>query len=234
MALSLAGCQGPGDAAQKAGGAREFPEADRPVSPGGLAAFSTEVERDSMNEAEVVMNLAEIEPGMTVADIGAGAGYYTIRLAQRVGSKGRVLAEDIDATVIRELGLRVERERLANVSIKQGTSDDPSLPENSFDRIFLVHMYHEVAEPYAFLWNLRPALRQGGKVIVVDVDRASDAHGLPPELLFCEFAALGFRLSEFVRKAELQGYYAQFEAVGGRPGPAEIVPCRLSGETGQK
>jgi hypothetical protein len=87
-------------------------------------------------------------------------------------------------------------------------------------------MYHEVAEPYAFLWRLRPALKPGGRVIVVDVDRPTGDHGIPPSLLFCEFGAVGFRLTQFVRKPELQGYFAQFEAAGDRPGPAAIRPCR--------
>ncbi|WP_419145032.1 class I SAM-dependent methyltransferase [Novosphingobium mangrovi (ex Hu et al. 2023)] len=227
---ALAGCTPSEADADRPATSRDFPVPDRPISPGGSTAFSNEVQRDSVNEAKVVMDLARISEGMTVADIGAGDGYYTVRLAQRVGSSGRVLAGDIDPEVIQKLGLRVERERLENVSIKLGTPDDPRLPENSFDRIFLVHMYHEVSEPYAFLWRLRPALREGGKVIVVDVDRSTGEHGMPPELLFCEFAAVGFRLSQFVRKPELQGYYAQFEASGGRPGPEAIVPCRMSSE----
>jgi ubiquinone/menaquinone biosynthesis C-methylase UbiE len=113
--------------------------------------------------------------------------------------------------------------------------EDPKLPDKSFDRIFMVHMYHEVSEPYAFLWNLRPALKPGGSVIVVDVDRPTDRHGIPPDLLFCEFAAAGFRLAEFVRKPEVTGYYAKFEAAGPRPAPAAIVPCRLgAGAAGQR
>jgi ubiquinone/menaquinone biosynthesis C-methylase UbiE len=205
--------------------AREFPRAYRPVSKSGANQFSTEVKRDSFNEAQTVMDLAEIGQGMTVADIGAGEGYYTVRLAERVGSQGRVLAQDIDSGALRRLGARVVRERLDNVSIKLGAEDDPKLPPASFDRIFLVHMYHEVTEPYAFLWRLRPALRDSGRVIVVEVDRPSDEHGLPPALLFCEFASLGFRLKEFVRKPELQGYFAQFEASEPRPAPSAIKPC---------
>lgn len=210
--------------------ARAFPRADRPVSELGANRFATETERDSVNEAQTVMDLAELGEGMTVADIGAGEGYYTIRLAERVGGEGRVLAQDIDPEAVRKLGLRVERERLDNVSIKLGAPDDPGLPEDSFDRIFLVHMYHEVEEPYAFLWRLRPALRETGKVIVVDVDRPTDKHGIPPALLFCEFGALGFRLSEFVRKPALQGYYAQFEVEKDRPAPENIETCRLADE----
>jgi ubiquinone/menaquinone biosynthesis C-methylase UbiE len=210
---------------------RDFPRAYRPVSALGGNSVSSEQARDDRREAETVMDLANIQPGMTVADIGAGEGYYTVRLAAEVGTRGRVLAQDIDEAAIKRLGSRVERERLDNVSIKLGAEDDPRLPENSFDRIFLVHMYHEVSEPYAFLWRMRPALRQGGQIIVVDVDRPTDQHGIDPRLLFCEFSQVGFRLVEFVRKPELAGYYAQFEAVGDRPEPYEIEPCRQPGKT---
>ena len=221
----LAGCSSKPPDSGRPATAREFPHAYRPVSATKGNGFSTEAQRDSLNEAQKVMDLAAIKEGSTVADIGAGEGYYTVRLGARVGRKGRVLAEDIDPQVVQRLGLRVERERLDNVSIKLGTADDPRLPEASFDRIFLIHMYHEVSEPYAFLWRLRPALRPGGKVIVVDVDRPTGDHGIPPPLLFCEFASVGFRLSQFERKPELQGYYAQFEAAGNRPAPAAIKPC---------
>jgi len=209
--------------------ARMFPRADRPVSRLGANGFSSEVARDSVNEARTVMDMAGVAKGMSVADIGAGEGYYTVRLAQRVGQDGRVLAQDIDPGAVRDLGLRIERERLENVSIKQGAEDDPGLPANSFDRVMLVHMYHEVGEPYAFLWRLRPALRPGGSVVVVDVDRDTDTHGIPPALLFCEFEAVGFRLAEFVRKPKMQGYYARFEARGPAPAPDAIRPCRLAG-----
>jgi ubiquinone/menaquinone biosynthesis C-methylase UbiE len=226
----VAGCGGRDDQSDRPRTARDFPRADRPVSKPGSNAFSTEVQRDQVNEAETVMNLADIRAGITVADIGAGEGYYTVRLAERVGKKGRVLAQDIDEKALQRLGRRVERERLDNVSIKLGAPDDPRLPTGSFDRIFMVHMYHEVSEPYAFLWRMRPALRPGGRVIVVDIDRPTDQHGIPPALLFCEFGRLGFRLTQFVRKPELQGYYAQFEAVGQSPQPAAIEPCRWNGK----
>ena len=234
--LLIGGCNAePGDKdSGRAVTSREFPEPYRPVSELGKNSVSSKRSRDDRNEATTVMDLARIANGMTVADIGAGEGYYTVRLAERVGKTGRVLAQDIDKAALQRLGLRVERERLDNVSIKLGAEDDPRLPEKSFDRVFLVHMYHEVTEPYAFLWRLRPALRDKGQVIVVDVDRPADQHGISPKLLFCEFDHVGFRLVEFVRKPELAGYYAQFEAVGERPKPSEIDPCRQPGEATTK
>jgi ubiquinone/menaquinone biosynthesis C-methylase UbiE len=227
LLMAVAGCAQPQNS-DRAESAREFPLPHRPVSQLGANSVSSEEARDDRREAVTVMDLAQIRPGMTVADLGAGDGYYTVRLSERVEPRGRVLAQDIDANALRRLGTRVERERLDNVSIKLGAADDPRLPENSFDRIFMVHMYHEVEEPYAFLWRLRPALRKGGQVVVVDRDRPTDQHGIAPRLLFCEFEAVGFRLVEFVRKPEIAGYYAQFEARGDRPRPAAIRPCRLA------
>ena len=115
--LALMGCDfaeglGGGD-----GNTRTFPKPDRPVSGLGSNSFSTEDARDQRGEAESVMRLAEIAPGMRVADIGAGDGYYTVRLAEKVGREGRVLAQDIDREALDRLGNRVVRERLDNVSI---------------------------------------------------------------------------------------------------------------------
>ena len=228
LLATLVGCR-PDAGPDRPETARDFPQAYRPVSDVAGNAFSTEELRDDRNEANTVMDLAGIRPGMTVADIGAGEGYYTVRLAERVGSRGRVLAEDIDRDALARLGNRIEAERLENVSIKLGTVDDPRLPTGSFDRIFMVHMYHEVTEPYAFLWRMRPALKKGGEVVVVDVDRPTDQHGIPPKLLFCEFERVGFRLVEFARKPEIAGYFVRFEAVGKRPEPHEIEPCSQPG-----
>jgi ubiquinone/menaquinone biosynthesis C-methylase UbiE len=226
MMLALVSCQRVEREADRPETARDFPRAHRPVSDLGSNQFSTEVQRDSVGEAKKVMDLAQIKRGMTVADIGAGEGYYTVRLSERVGPRGRVLAEDIDRPALQRLGQRIERERLDNVSLKLGTPDDPRLPPDSFDRIFMIHMYHEIGEPYAFLWRLWPSLREGGRVIVVDVDRPTDQHGIDPLLLSCEFERVGFELDEFKDAPELAGYYAQFKAAARRPAPQEIKPCR--------
>lgn len=225
---ALAACSPASDEAQRPETSREFPKADRPVSKLGATDFSTEDARDSRGEAQKVMDLADVRPGMTVADIGAGEGYYTVRLSERVGAGGRVLAQDIDRAALERLGSRVERDRIDNVSIKLGAPDDPHLPMDSFDRIFLVHMYHEVEEPYAFLWRLWPALAEGGQVIVVDSDRPTDQHGIPPLLLSCEFEAVGYRLTEFAEKPDINGYFARFEREQRRREPSEIEPCKLA------
>ena len=203
----------------------EFPAASRPVAPIISSRWSTEEARDRLNEAEHVMDIAGITPGMTVADIGAGEGYYTIRLAARVGASGRVLAQDIVPAVRNRLAARVEHDRLDNVSVQLGMPADPKLPGNSFDRIFLVHMYHEISAPYEFLWRLRPALRVGGRVIIVDGNRPTRDHGTPPVLLRCELEASGFRQIEFHPLADAGGYLAVFEASGNRPQPSRITPC---------
>lgn len=226
--LALGGCNPAknADAPDRPETAVDFPMPDRPVSALGSNEFSTETARDSVDEARKVMDFAAIAPGMTVADIGAGKGYYTVRLAQRVGKDGRVLAQDIDEDALQRLGQRVEKERLDNVSIKLGGIDDPRLPENSFDRVFMVHMYHEVSEPYAFLWRLWPSLKPGGKAIVVDVDRPTDQHGIAPFLLKCEFEQVGFELETFRDSPELAGYYAEFRRAATRPEPGDIKPCK--------
>ncbi|MBO9670922.1 MAG: methyltransferase domain-containing protein [Sphingobium sp.] len=229
VAFGLSGCDrmsaAPDDRPAEA---RDFPRADRPVAPIISTRWATEEARDRLHEADQVMNWAGVKPNMTVADIGAGEGYYTVRLAKRVGPHGRVLAEDILAEVIDALGRRVTRENWSNVSVKLGTPENPKLPEASFDRVFMVHMYHEIAEPYAFLWHLYPALKDKGEVIVLESDRPTDHHGTPPELLRCEFAAIGFVQIAIARRPQSGGYLARFVAGAGKPAePSQIVPCRL-------
>lgn len=203
-----------------------FPPADRPVAPIVSSRFSTEEARDRVREAEKVMDMAGIEPGSTVADIGAGEGYYTVRLAKRVGPQGRVLAQDIIPAVRDALAVRVTREDWQNVSVKLGEPADPKLPENSFDRIFMVHMYHEIAEPYEFLWRMRPALKPGGRVVIVDADRPTQDHGTPPRLLDCELAAVGYALVSRETIPGADGYLAMYEARGERPAPEQIRSCK--------
>ena len=206
---------------------RAFPPAGRDVAPIVGQSFSTEDARDRVGEAEEVMRLAEIGSGMSVADIGAGEGYYTVRLSPLVGRRGRVLAEDIVAETRDRLAQRVQREGLDNVAVKLGEPADPMLPRGSFDRILLVHMYHEVTEPYEFLWNLREGLKPDGMVVLVDSDRPVKRHGMPPRQLLCEFAALGMTPVKTARLTHADAYFVAFRISAPRPQPAAIKPCAV-------
>ena len=202
-----------------------FPEPQRPVAPIVSSRYLNEDARDSVGEFETVVRLAEIRPGMSIADIGAGEGYYTVRLSPIVGREGRVLAEDIVPETIQELARRVQRERLDNVALKLGEPNDPQLPDASFDRVLMIHMYHEISRPSEFLWHLRDDLTRDGSIVVVDADRPTDRHGTPPRLLVCEFNAVGYELTRFDRLPDTESYFAAFEPRGPKPAPEEIRSC---------
>ncbi len=202
-----------------------FPEPQREVAPIVSDSFSTEDARDRLGEFDEVMRFAGVTPGMSVADVGAGEGYYTVRLSPIVGPRGRVLAQDIMPDTRDRLAQRVQRDGLDNVSVRLGKPDDPRLPEASFDRIFLVHMYHEVTAPYAFLWHLREGLKPGGEVIVVDADRPVERHGMPPRRLVCELYALGLVPVRSERLSGSEIYAIAFRAGPPRPDPEAIEPC---------
>ena len=174
------------------------------------------------------MNALSVEPGLTVADIGAGSGYYTVRLAGRLGATGHVFAEDVVPEYLERLARRVANEGLAGrVTIVRGDPHDPRLPPGSVDLALLVHMYHEVQQPYGLLWNLRPALRPGARVAVIDARKQTEAHGTPPDLLRCELAAVGYRQMTLYDLQE-DTYLAVFtppEPGSGPALPAAIRPC---------
>ena len=222
LALAACGHAQRGDGQRDAAG---FPKPDRPVAPVVSARWSSEPVRDSRKEAAAVMRAAGVRNGMTVADIGAGEGYYTIRLSSRVGPDGRVLAEDIVPAYHDALATRVLHDKLDNVSVVLGRPDDPGLPPGSFDRVFMVHMYHEMAQPYAVLWHLRSALKPDGQIVVVDADRPTGAHGTPPALLDCEFRAVGYEPVRHVSMPQADGYLTLYRAVGPRPVPKTITAC---------
>src|SRR5438552_4094983 len=111
-----------------------------------------ERERDDADEPGQLVRLLGIKSGMTVADIGAGSGYYVARLSPIVGSDGRILAEDIVPEYLRSLRNRVRDLGLQNVAISLGEPHDPRLPAGSVDIAILVHMYHEIAQPYGLLY----------------------------------------------------------------------------------
>jgi SAM-dependent methyltransferase len=207
--------------------AKEFTSPQRPVAPIVSPSRSAEEQRDSLNEAGEIARLLEVKPGMTVGDIGAGSGYHTVRLSRLVGPTGSVIAEDVTQDYLIELARRTELLRLTNVKFALGEPHDPRLPASLLDAAILVHMYHEISQPYAFLYNLAPALKRGGRVGIVDLERPTSEHGTPIELLRCELTVVGYREIATYQLAGDGGYLAVFsppEEVG-RKSPRDIVAC---------
>jgi SAM-dependent methyltransferase len=207
--------------------ANAFPRFERPVAEIVSPQRATEAERDANEEAQQLARLMGLRPGMVVGDIGAGSGYHTVRLSRVVGPSGAVVAQDVRQDYLTGLAERVQRLKLTNVKIALGDPHDPRLPKASLDAVILVHMYHEIAEPYAFLYNLAPALKPGARVGIVDLDRPTQQHGTPPELLRCELAAIGYRELSIHTLTGDAGYLAIFEPPPKRPQPSAIAPCRL-------
>ena len=172
---------------------RGFSHPDRPVADIVSPIWRNEKDRDDADEARQLVRLLGIKSGMTIADIGAGSGYYVERLSPIVGAHGRIIAEDIVPEYLQNLRKRVRALGLQNVTITAGEPHDPRLPTKSADMAILVHMYHEIAEPYALLYNLVPSLKSGARVGIVDAFKPIAEHGTPPSLLRCELAAVGYR-----------------------------------------
>src|SRR5271169_2502841 len=207
--------------------AKEFPSPQRPVAQIVSPSRSAEEQRDALNEAGEIARLLELKPGMTVGDIGAGSGYHTVRLSPLVGPTGSVLAEDVTRDYLVELARRTERLGLANVKFALGETHDPRLPTSSLDAAILVHMYHEISQPYAFLYNLAPAMKPGARVGIVDLERPTPEHGTPIELLRCELSAVGYREIATHQLAGDGGYLAVFSppAEASQKSPRDIVAC---------
>ena len=238
LLLAAACTRGPAPPAESAAGgpaprtaagtpADAFPAPSRPVADIVTDTWSSEDARDRAGEAERVMELLGVGPGMRVADVGAGSGYYVARLSPRVGPGGQVYAQDIVADYLKKLGERVRRAGLGNVTLVLGDPHDPRLPPDAVDLALLVHMYHEVEQPYGLLHNLRPALREGARVAVVDLDRPTGSHGTPPALLRCEMAAVGYTQAAFHDLGPESGYLAVFAPppAGALPAPGSIRAC---------
>ena len=200
-----------------------FPLPQRQVARIVSPAWADEASRDSAGEAANVMRLLGVRPGQTVADVGAGSGYYTMRVSPVVGPRGRVIAQDIVPRYLDQLRLRVRKAGLTNVQFVQGSPADPRLPARAVDIALLIHMYHEIAQPYALLYKLRSSLKADGRVAIVDLDRPSGQHGMPKGLLVCEVKAVGY---ELVSIADLKpGYLAVFKP-GPATDPATVRGCR--------
>jgi SAM-dependent methyltransferase len=206
---------------------KEFTLPQRPVAPIVGPAAQTRGTVISLNETGQIVRLLELKPGITVGDIGAGRGYHTVRLSPLLGPKGSVIAEDVTPDYLTELAKRVERLGLTNVTLALGEPSDPRLPASSLDAAILVHMYHEIIQPYAFLYNLAPALKRDARIGIVDVERPTLEHGTPIALLRCEVTAVGYREIAIYQLAGDGGYLAVFSPPDetSRKSPTDIVAC---------
>ena len=125
-------------------------------------------EREVEEEPDKALDALGSLAGLTVADVGAGSGYFTVRLASRVGPAGRVFANDLQSEMLKMLTARLARERVTNVTLVQGAVDDPKLPSSSLDLAIMVDVYHEFSEPQKMLRGLRAALKPGGRLVLLE------------------------------------------------------------------
>ena len=138
-------------------------------------------DRDLWQRPDQVMDAMGIADASVVADIGAGSGWFTIRLARRVGSQGLVYAEDVQPEMINAVTRRVQREGLTNVRAVRGQNSDPKLPAGSLDAALVVDAYHEVEDRVTMLANLARALKPQGRIGVVDFRLDGTGPGPSPE-----------------------------------------------------
>jgi ubiquinone/menaquinone biosynthesis C-methylase UbiE len=170
-------------------------------------------DRDKKLQVDRVMDLLGITTGKNVADIGAGSGWFTVRAARRVGPTGAVIAEDINPLAIESIGKRALKENLSNVRTVLGAADDPRLPSGSVDAVLMLKVYHEIAHPAVFLQTLKPALREGAKVGIIDKNGNGANHGLNHDVVVKEMAEAGFKLvgTYDFTKADGQDYFLIFQ-----------------------
>jgi ubiquinone/menaquinone biosynthesis C-methylase UbiE len=132
------------------------------------AAWLDRPERIEEEQPDRALDVLKIQPGSVVADIGAGSGYFTTRLAGRVGPTGRVYAVDIQPEMLRLLGLRLKADNLTNVTLVQGQIDDPGLSPATLDLELMVDVYHEFSAPQTMLRHLREALKPNGRLVLLE------------------------------------------------------------------
>ena len=180
---------------------------------GDLAIFESAARAQKL-QVDRVMDLLGIKRGSHVADIGAGSGWFTVRSARRVGTGGSVYAVEINPEYLRHIRQRAKREKLANIRTILGKPDDPMLPLTSVDAVLLLKTYHEIAQPIAFLRRLRPALRPGARLGIIDRSGKGDDHGVNAVVVIKEASQAGFALvaqHDFV-KSDSVDYFLIFTA----------------------
>jgi SAM-dependent methyltransferase len=197
---------------EQAAAAEQQRKTSEPYS-GDLSIFESPG-RENRLQINRVMDILSIRTGKSVADIGAGSGWFTVRAAKRVGVGGAVYAVDINPEAVRYISDRAAKEKLANVKAILSKPDDPLLPRDSVDAVLLLKTYHEVAHPVELLRNLLASLRAGAKVGIIDRDGNGEDHGIGSDVVIREAKEAGYRLMEkydFV-KGDKMDYFLVFTA----------------------
>ncbi len=138
-------------------------------------------ERVQEEEPDVALDAITLAPGSVVADVGAGSGYMTVKMAKRVGPTGKVYANDIQPQMLTILRQRLDREKVANVELVLGTMDDPRLPANTIDLILMVDVYHEFAQPQPMLRKMRDSLKTGGRLVLLEYRKEDPSIPIRPD-----------------------------------------------------
>jgi ubiquinone/menaquinone biosynthesis C-methylase UbiE len=160
-------------------------------------------DRDAWQRTDQIMDALRIGEGSVVADLGAGGGWFTVRLARRVGPNGHVFAEDIQKQMLDSISRRVEREGNLSkrVTLKLGTAKDPNLPAGVLDAALIVDAYHEMADPVVLLRNLARSLKPGGRIGIVEFTNEGSGPGprmderVDPQQVISAAEAAGLRLT---------------------------------------
>ena len=184
-------------------------EIARVMGPGGIL-WLERPERASEEQPQLAIDALGIKPGQTVADLGAGSGYYSFRVAPLVGPTGKVLAIDIEPAMLEAIVQRAQREHISNVATVRSSAQDPNLAAGSVDLLFMVDVYHELEYPYEMMTKVRAALKPGGRVALIEY-RAEDPevaikplHKMSERQVRREMQAAGFKHLQTVRTLPLQ------------------------------
>lgn len=138
-------------------------------------------ERVQEEEPDAALDALALAPGSIVADVGAGSGYMTVKMAKRVGPTGKVYANDIQPQMLTILRQRLDREKISNVELVLGTMDDPKLPANTIDLILMVDVYHEFAQPQPMLHKMRDSLKTGGRLVLLEYRKEDPSIPIRPD-----------------------------------------------------
>jgi len=172
------------------------------VSCGKLKQWAYEgINRDQWQQPEKVIAALQIRPGDQVADLGAGGGYFTFKLANAVGPTGKVYAVDVDREMTDLIARQAQKDSVPNVEAILARADDPLLPKSGVDLIFTSNTYHHIENRVAYFTNLRKYLKPGGKVAIIDFDRRAWIEGLlshytPSEFIKREMDQAGYAVRE--------------------------------------